>query len=120
MKSEIWIDHLGVLWVKPEDSAEIDLEEARACFAVYRSLGCKENKILQLLDGRKHFTLTDEARSYAALQGKEFFIASAIISNNLAMRIAVNFFNRFMNHDVPFKMFGTERAAIDWLLKFRK
>ncbi len=119
-KTSIWVDELGILHVKPIDGAEIDLEEVRACFQVYESLGCKENKMLQILDGRNSFVLTEEARSFVSSVGKNYFIASAALGNSLPIRLMVNFFNRFYKHDVPFKLFGTEEAAIEWLLKFRK
>jgi hypothetical protein len=118
-KNVIWIDEEGILRVAPNEGAELDLEEAMACFDVYRQLGCRENKVLQLMDGRGGLSATPEARDYAAEHGKEYFIASAIVSSSLPVRIIVNFFNAFYKHEVPFKMFSTEEEALRWLRKFK-
>jgi hypothetical protein len=113
--SEIWIDEEGFLWVRPKPGAEMDGVEVEACFRVYRELGCAKNKALQLMDGRADFTMTREAREYAAQYGEELFIASAMITDNLAMRLIVNFFNRFYKMSVPFRSFPTELEAKIWL-----
>jgi hypothetical protein len=118
--SEIWIDAEGVLCFKVQAEAELELEEIKTCFEIYRKLGCAENKVLQLMYAGDEASMTREARDYAAAQGHQFFIASAIISTSLAIRIVVNFFNTFYNNPIPFKMFSTEEEARDWLYSFRK
>ncbi|HLG02458.1 MAG TPA: hypothetical protein VI731_02615 [Bacteroidia bacterium] len=119
-KSTIWLDHEGILHLVLEEGAEIDLEECERCFKIYRELGCEENKVPQLIDGRSAFNITSAARDYAAEQGKKVFIASAIISDSLPTRMLVNFFNAFYpKKGVPFKMFSGENEAIAWLRTIR-
>ena len=120
--SEIWIDDDNILCVKfREEYSEWDLKEVKECFKVYQDLGFGNgHKALQLIDGRLSFNITKEGKDFAAANGKTFFIASAIVADNLATRIVVNFFNKFYKHDVPFKMFSTKRKAKEWLLKFRE
>jgi len=119
--SEIWIDEDGFLVFKPDDGAEIDQEEVEACFKAYDTLGIgPHNKVLELIDARGHSSLTPEARALAAKQGRNYFIASAIISESLSIRLIVNFFNKFYKQEVPFKMFANERSAREWLRTFRK
>ncbi len=119
--SEIWLEQSGLLCLKFNDNVEADLEEVQRAFKVYEDLGLGPNKkVLQLMFGQNNFTITPEARAYAAKKGNDFFIASAMISNNLAVRMLVNFFNKFDNNQVPFKMFGTEAEAREWLGKFKK
>jgi hypothetical protein len=120
--SEIFLDDNGILWLKPDDDAELDLEEVVACFDTYRKMGInKENRVLQIIDVKTNATMTKEGREYAANAGKAFFIASGIISNNLAVRMLVNFFNIFYKSQaVPFRLFNTEESAKKWLLKFRE
>jgi hypothetical protein len=116
--NEIWIDHEGFLVLKPLAGAELDLEEVEACFKAYDKLGIgPRNKVLEIIDAGDS-SMTPEARSYAAGIGMNYFIAVAIISNSLAVRIVVNFFNTFYKHTVPFKMFATEEAARKWLRTF--
>ena len=116
--NEIWIDDEGFLILKPKEGAELDLEEVKACFEAYKELGVgPHNKVLELIDARDG-SMTGEARSYAAEMGKDYFIAAAIISDSLAVRMVVNFFNTFYTHIVPFKMFATEEEARKWLRTF--
>lgn len=118
--TEIWIDHEGFLNLKPIDGAELDLNEVKICFEVYKKLGVgPHNKVLELIDARDG-TMTIEGRSYAAEIGGDYFIAAAIISNSLAVRIVVNFFNTLYTNIVPFKMFATEEDARKWLRTFIK
>ena len=118
--SEIWIDEEGILHLKIKENAEIDLEEVRKCFKIYENLGCRENKVLQLIGGATFFSFDTDAQKYAAQYGKDFFIAAALVNNSLSIRILFNFFNSFFKHNVPFKMFPTEEKALQWLRTFRK
>ena len=118
--NEIWIDEEGFLVLKAMEGIEMDLEEVKACFKVYNELGIgPENKILELIDARDG-SLTSEARTYAAENGMNYFIAAAIVSDSLAVRMVVNFFNTFYKHVVPFKMFANEKDARMWLRTFKE
>ena len=93
--NQIWIDEDGLLLVKTTDGAELDVDEVKACYEAYESLGIgPHNKVFQLMyvnDG----AMTMEARTYAAEHIDNYLIASAIISNSLAVRLVVNFLNKF-------------------------
>jgi len=118
--SEIWLDEEGILRVLAKDGAEIDLEEAKACFRAYRKLGLGAGwKTLQLLDAGAGVVITPEARDYVSKHGKAYFTASAVVSKSLAVRLVINFFNSFYKQDVPLRMFSTEEEALAWLRKFR-
>ncbi|MES2513264.1 MAG: STAS/SEC14 domain-containing protein [Bacteroidota bacterium] len=118
--NEIWLDDEGILILKPSEGVELDLDEVKACFEAYRSLGIgPNNKVLELIDARDG-SMNSEARTYAAEHGKDYFIAAAIVSDSLAVRLVVNFFNGFYTQVVPFKMFATENEARKWLKTFIK
>jgi hypothetical protein len=118
--NEILLDDEGILILKPSHGAEMDLEEVKACFEAYKALGIgPNNKVLEIIDVQDS-TMTDDARVFAAENGSDYFIAAAIISNSLAIRIMVNFFNVFYKQLVPFKMFSNEEAARNWLRTFKK
>lgn len=118
--TRIWIDDEGVLVLKHREGAELDVESVKACFEAYDQLGIgPDNKVLQLIDARDA-TMTTEARAFSAERRKHYFIAAAIISDSLAVRLAVNFFTTFYRPGVPFKMFSTETAAREWLRTFKK
>lgn len=117
--NDIWIDDEFFLILKPQEGVEIDLEEVKNCFEAYKTLGIgPHNKVLELIDARDG-SMTAEARTYAAQHGKDYFIAAAIISDSLAVRLVVNFFNSFYQQIVPFKMFPDEESARKWLRTFR-
>lgn len=119
--SLIWIDKEGILWVRSDEFAEIDLEETVSCVEVYTKLGInKDNKVLQILDASGSPTITKEAKEYISEIGTDYFIASAIIGHSLAVRIAVNFFINFFKIAVPIKMFGSEQDALIWLREIKK
>lgn len=115
----IRIDEEGVLCVYVHENAEMDQEEMENCFNIYRQLGCADHKILELIDGSNDFNITKEGREYASKHAKEFFIASALVTTNLAVRLVFNFFTKFYDPEVPFKLFKTEAEARAWLYEFR-
>ncbi|MFL5762857.1 MAG: hypothetical protein ACJ77K_02875 [Bacteroidia bacterium] len=120
--SVIRLDRNGILWLSPDENADLDLKEVEACFRAYAEMGIgPDNKVLQIIDARGTVQMTKEARDYAAKHGERFFIASAIISSNLSIRLMVNFFNMFYKTQiVPFRLFDTEENAMKWLSKFEK
>ena len=119
--SEIWVDENDVLRVKVIEGAELTYEEVKKCFEIYSELGCGKNgKALQIMDARANCTMNKEGRDYAAKVSSDFFIASAVITNNLPVKLIVNFFNSFYKTGVPLKIFSSEAKALEWLLKYRK
>lgn len=118
--NEIWFDAQGILHVRATEQGEIDLDEVKCCFAVYEQLGCRQKKVLQLMDARVGLTMSKEARDFVAKEGVNYFIASAIVSDSLSVRLVVNFFNLFYKHKVPFRLFRNEEEALKWLGKHRE
>lgn len=116
----IWIDDEGILHLRIKDGAEIDLEEAKKCFEIYKALGCKKNKVFQLIEGGTFFTIDTDAQKYIAQQGKDYFHAAAIVNNSLAIRMLFNFFNKFFKQKVPFQMFPSRDKALNWLRRFNQ
>ena len=117
---EILLDEDGILITRVLPGVELKLKDVEECFAAYRKMGCKDRKVLQLMEVRSDFNIDAEGRRYAAMHGKDYFIASAIISRHMAVRLLVNFFNSFYTHGVPFKLFATAEEARAWLLSFRR
>ncbi len=118
--AEIWLDEAGVLWLKPDADTDLGLEEVKACFATYTEMGIhSQNKVLQIIDARVNVSMSKEGREYASNAGNECFIASAVISNSLSVRLIVNLFNIIYKASVPLKMFETEEEARKWLSRFK-
>jgi hypothetical protein len=119
--SEIWLDEEDMLIVQMDNDIELDLEEVKASFEVYAALGYGNgHKALQLiLSQEESSSMPADARKYAAERAKEYFIASAVVGQSLAVRLVVNFFNAFYKRQIPFRMFETEEAARAWLRQFK-
>lgn len=118
--SEIWVDEDGILRVKVMEGAELTYEEVKKCFEVYSELGYgKNDKALQIMDARANCTMNKEGRDYAAKVSSDFFIACAVITNNLPVKLIVNFFNSFYKTGVPMRIFSSEEKALEWLLKYK-
>jgi len=116
--NEVWLDEEGILWVRSREMYEMDLEEAKALFAVYRQLRTDHRKFLHVVDAHNSFTVTREARDYIAHEINQYFRAAAVISNSLPLRLLVNFFNTFYRSGLPLKMFSNQMEALKWLRKF--
>lgn len=120
LSSIIRIDQEGILRLRIKDGYDVKLEDVKESFEVYKKLGCDKKKVLQLMEGSNFFTFDNTAQKYAAKHCKDFFIASALVNKSLGIRILFNFFNRFFNAGIPFKMFSTEQEALKWLRKFKE
>ena len=116
---EIWVEN-EILYVEGFEGVEVELEDVKKAFEIYDQLGFGPGKKrgLQIMVGRKYYSLTKEAKEYAAHKGRSFFIASAIISELVALRLAVNVFNSLYKPKIPFKMFASEEKALEWLRKY--
>ena len=119
-KAFIWIDDEGILHLKLNEGAEIDLKEVEKHFSIYKDLRLQKHKALQLFEGGAFFAFNSDAMKYVANNGSDFFIASAIVNNSLAIRILFGFFKKFFDQSFPFEMFGTKGEALKWLRTQKK
>ncbi|HET6989807.1 MAG TPA: STAS/SEC14 domain-containing protein [Bacteroidia bacterium] len=120
-KEIIWRDDNDIIHIKPNDGFEFDKKDVQRQFDLYAKLGLgKNNRALLLADGTVDFSMTKEARDLAAKKAKDYFIATAVISNSLSIRLLVNFLNSFYNFGIPIKLFRDEKDALKWLKKKNK
>ena len=113
------IDEEGILRLKIKEGMEVKEEDVKDMFETYRKLECHKKKVLQLIEGTTFFTFDREAQKYASKAGKDFFIASALVNESLAVSLLFNFFSSFLKPEVPFKMFSHEKKAVEWLRSFK-
>jgi hypothetical protein len=118
-KAKIWVDEPGVLCMQPNKGVELNLEDVKEYFRICREYLRGSGKTVQLMYGLNDFTMSKEAREYIADHAAELFLASAMITHNLAIRLIVTFFDRFHKSEVPFKSFETVEDAREWLLTFK-
>jgi hypothetical protein len=117
--AKIWIDEEGIMRFRIKEGAAIDLQEVAEHFTIYRKLVPQKSKVLHLFESGKFFRFDTDAMQYVAKHAKDFFIASAVVHDSLAIRILYNFVNNFIPQPVPFKMFSTKGAALEWLRSFK-
>lgn len=117
--SEIWIDDESIMHIVFAAGVELKLADMKEGYAIFRRLGIGpgQRKSKQLLSGG-HFTISKEAREFAARTGKDYFIAAAMVTESNLMRLVINTFNALHKHEVPFKLFATEKEALAWLRSF--
>lgn len=117
--NEKYVDQEGILRIKVIDGVHIDLEALKEDASVNMELTGNQ-KALALYDSRAFFTMDKEARDYlksGILDPTR--IATAVLTNNLAVRILVNFIITFNPPKTPMKMFHEEKEALDWLRKVK-
>lgn len=115
--NEKYVDAKGILRIKVLEGAEITLEKLKQDHEMGMEL-LGGRKCVALVDTRNAFSITPEARTYM----KEGItdptrIATAVVGNNPVSRIIVNMFMRLNPPTTPFKMFGDEKQAEEWLLQ---
>lgn len=118
--NEKYIDEHGILHIVAIEGSHVDLEAIQEDHeADFPLTGHK--KVLALYDGRAFFTVTKEARDYikSGIMDKTR-IATAAVTNKLGVRILINGFMKINKPKTPFKMFGSEKEALEWLLTFKK
>jgi len=117
--NEKWIDENGLVWMKAIEGVHIDLDALKEDHERTLELA-KDHKILVMYDARNHFTITPEARAYLSsgiLNSNR--IATAVLSDNLGVRLLVNFMSLINPPKSPIKMFSNEAAALEWLNKVK-
>lgn len=114
-----YIDNEGILRMKIRDGVKINAEEVKEIYSSIKKL-TGGTKVLELIENGNFYTFDTGGQKYAALHGKDLFVAVAMISRSSGLRLLFNFFNSFFKHPVPFKMFASETKALVWLRKFRK
>lgn len=116
--SEIILEKDGILRTKIFEGVEIGLRDVQEYYAFTQKLtGGK--KALVLIDGRAAFSITEEARAYAAEQANRTRVATALIVNSAAARMLYNLYIQINKPQTPTRMFTDERTAIEWLKTFK-
>jgi len=117
--AEMFIDEHGIFHKKVIENCHLDLETLKESVKATEEL-TKGKRVLMLYDARAHFTLTEDAMDYAQ---KDIFnkkrIATAIISNKLAIKITVDYMVKIMKTTIPIKVFSNQEEAIEWLLSLK-
>ncbi len=105
----------GIVQVNFGDDVELDLKEATD---IVNAIGvlAGDKKVLVLNIAGKNTSATSGAREHSAsVEGSQFTIADAFVTNSLAQKILGNFYLNFHKPGVPTKIFNNECEAVTWL-----
>lgn len=108
----------GVVEVTWDTSIEeINVDHLKKMQDVVAELG--EGKKMPIYFSTHDFLgISSEARKYASSrEGTQYTLATAVLVNNLAMQMLMNFFMRVNKPIIPTKGFTTKQDCISWLEK---
>jgi hypothetical protein len=116
----IWVDDEKIVHMRMKEDGKVDLEEIKIHFDIYKKLGCNSKETLHLFEGGVFFSFNEEAMKYASKHLKDYFIASAIVNNSLAVKLLVDIYNKFFNNTFKFRSFNKKSEALDWLKTLKR
>lgn len=117
--AELFVED-DILFMRAKPDADFDLEATMELVGVRKEIQSGK-KMKVLMDTRKMFQVTKDAREYGARKEvTELSSAMAILAGtSLAATLVGNFFIRFNKPKTPTKMFKKEENALKWLNSFR-
>jgi hypothetical protein len=117
--SEITFGEDNILRVKIFEGANISLKDVKEYYAfTHRITGGKP--IPALIDGSADFSISEDARAYAATEADKMRVATALITHSVATRMIYNLYLRINTPASPSKVFTDEASAVKWLKTFSK
>lgn len=115
---EIFIRN-GIVHVVYQDGADIGMEIKREMHKAFLEL-TGGLKMPFLYTNRGSFWISKDAREYARkIEPQQPFRAVAYVAPNLAIRLMADFYGKFYKPEVPYKVFGKEDDAVEWLKQFK-
>jgi len=109
-----------ILFMRKKQDADLTLEASVEGVEIRKKLQ-NGKPMLTVIDTRKVFQVSREAREYGARKEvEELSIAMAIIpGTSLAATIVGNFFIKFNKPTVPTRIFKSEEKALEWLKSYK-
>ncbi|MES2132669.1 MAG: hypothetical protein V4506_09980 [Bacteroidota bacterium] len=108
----------GIMYVLFKENSMLDITLQLKLFATYDEI-TQGKKVPFLFIADDGVTVTKEARENAILQEKNVpRLASAILVTSLAYKLVANFYLQFNKPKIPYKVFTSRNAAIEWLSQF--
>ena len=112
--AQMWYDELeNLLTIRITKNANITINDVKNHFEVVQRL-VGDKKPLVLSDIRSSYTISNEARKYAAFQSSNRK-ATAIVTNKFISRMFANLYIYLNRPQSPTRLFNSEAAARAWL-----
>jgi len=114
---EIFIRN-GIVYVVYEDGVEVGIELIKdlhtACLRITDG-----KKMPFLFTTKGSFWISNDAREYARkIELDQPFAAVANWAPSLGVRLLAEFYGKFFKPEHPYRVFGTEEEAHEWLMTF--
>lgn len=107
----------GILYVEILEYADLDEFTLKEQFEARKKL-VGDRDFTVLVDARKNHNATREGREFMAKNHKPNRKAMAIMTNNLAIKLIVNFYIKINKPKTPTKLFNDIKEAEKWLKTF--
>lgn len=109
----------GIVYVAYNDGAEVGLEMKREMHTSFLKI-TGGTKMPFLFTNKGAYWITKDAREFARkIEPKQPFTAVAYWAPTLGIRLMAEFYGKFYKPEVPYKVFGTEAEALEWLNQYR-
>lgn len=103
----------AIVYVRIKEGAELTVTSLQAQIDARRKL-IDDHDFVVIVDGRTRFTSTKESREFIARFEEEQWVATALVTSSLAVRLVGNFFIQFNRPARPTRLFSTEKDARVW------
>ena len=117
--SSIHLDENGIIHLKIEDGTCVELDENKLIIENCYKLA-KKGEAFLFVESGKYSSISKEAREFATTPYVyDLFYAQAIVIENVAQRIIVNFLKAFYNKKgglEKMRVFTDRKLAYQWLL----
>jgi hypothetical protein len=114
--AKIIIDDDNIVHIIIKEGANIDTPQVKNIYELIDRM-YEGRPPLVLLDGRCDYKLTSDARAYIAENAKSR-VASALVTNNIAMKSLFNIFIKINKPATPYRIFTNLDEALSWLKSF--
>lgn len=114
---EIFIRN-GIVYVVYDDGADVGIEVKQEMHQAYLKI-TGGNKLPFLFTNKGAFWIAKDARDYARkIEPQQPFSAVAYWAPSLGIKLMAEFYGKFYKPEKPYKVFGTEEDALEWLKQF--
>jgi hypothetical protein len=114
---EISIRH-GVVYVAYDDGAEVGRELKKEMHLAFLKI-TGGTKMPFLFTNKGAYWIAKDAREFARkIEPKQPFKAVAYWAPTLGIRLMAEFYGKFYKPEIPYKVFGTEAEALEWLKQY--
>ena len=116
--ARLFVDEHDVIWIQYAADVQIGVSDISNIYSVIRRWS-GDRKPRVVVDVRKPYNITAEAREQAIEETKTS-IATAVITSNVLYSYIANIYAKFHSSPAPVKVFFNEAKALEWIRSVRE